>query len=55
MFGKDQQKIVNEEDVGAYVAELEKQGKSELNNFIIGEEDGVENTCNESPDGSQDT
>ena len=39
MFGKEQQDVVTDEEVGDYIAELHQEGAQELNNFILGEDD----------------
>ena len=38
---RTQKDIQNEIDVGHYVEQLQKDGVDELENFIIGEEDGL--------------
>ena len=54
MFGKDQPDVITEEDVGNYVAELERQGTEELQVMLTGEDDGVEDTRREPSTRSED-
>ncbi|ASL24393.1 hypothetical protein vBAspPH44_10 [Alteromonas phage vB_AspP-H4/4] len=44
MFGKEQPEITNEKDVGDYIDELKRQGTTELNTFILEEEDELVGT-----------
>ncbi|QPI17673.1 hypothetical protein vBAmePR8F_gp13 [Alteromonas phage vB_AmeP_R8W] len=44
MFGKEQPDITDEESVGNYIEDLKRQGTTELNNFILEEEDELVGT-----------
>ena len=52
---KEQTDVVTEEQVGDYVDQLKRQGSKELDNFIIGEEDGMEIEGEESTTRTEDT
>lgn len=53
MFSKDQPHIVSDEDVGDYIAQLQREGTEEINTFI-GEDDAVADTSRESSSRPQD-
>lgn len=53
MFGKEQPDVVTEQDVGDFIKELEIQGSTELNNFILEDDDDVAGNSPESTSGSK--
>lgn len=54
MFGKEQEDVVTEQDVGDYVEELKKQGAQEVKEFILEEDNEVAGSSPESTSGTED-
>ena len=59
MFGKEQPDVVTDEDVGDYIKELQREGTTEVNQFIMEdpeeEEDGLDRDSEESTNRPQDS
>ena len=54
MFGKEQQDVVTEQEVGDYIDELQQTASDELNRFIMEDEDEVAGDSPESTSGAED-
>lgn len=54
MFSKDDE-VINDEDVGNLVKQLHESGSEELDLYILGEDDGLDNNSQTTSSGTQDT